>query len=62
MAKTVVPYDVGWILRPDVHVVDALARLQLAAGRRGCTLALVNASRELLELVELMGLATTLRV
>ena len=60
MAETVVPYDVGWILRPDVHVVDALARLQLAAGRRGCTLALVNVSRELAELVALMGLSEVL--
>jgi ABC-type transporter Mla MlaB component len=60
MARTVVPYDVGWILRPDVHAVDALARLQLAARRRGFTLTLVNVSRELAELVELMGLREVL--
>jgi ABC-type transporter Mla MlaB component len=61
MADTVVFYDVGWILRPDVHAVDALARLQLAAKRRGSTLVLENVSRELAELVELMGLSSTLR-
>jgi ABC-type transporter Mla MlaB component len=60
MADTVLPYDVGWILRPDVHAVDALARLQLAARRRGCTLVLQNVSRELTELVELMGLSEAL--
>ena len=61
MAENVVPYDVAWILRPDVHAVDALARLQLAAKRRGCTLVLQNVSSELAELVELMGLGPTLR-
>jgi ABC-type transporter Mla MlaB component len=60
MAETVVPYDVGWLLRADVHAVDALARLQLAAKRRGCTLVLVNVSRELAELVDLMGLSKVL--
>jgi ABC-type transporter Mla MlaB component len=36
--------------------VDALARLQLAAGRLGCTVRLRNASPGLRELVALMGL------
>lgn len=40
--------------------VDALARLQLAAGRHGCRVRLRNASRELLDLVELMGLGDVL--
>jgi ABC-type transporter Mla MlaB component len=40
--------------------VDALARLQLGARRSGCTVRLANASRELLELVELMGLTDVL--
>ena len=41
---------------PDAVTVDALARLQLAAQRRGCKIRLRGASSELLELVELMGL------
>ena len=44
----------------DAVTVDALARLQLAAGRRGCQVRLRNASSELLELVDFMGLANVL--
>ncbi len=47
-------------VEPDAVTVDALARLRLAAGRHGCTVHLVNASRELLELVSFMGLADVL--
>src|SRR3954470_1245923 len=36
---------------PDAVTVDALARLQLAAQRRGCRVSLCSASSELLELV-----------
>jgi ABC-type transporter Mla MlaB component len=45
---------------PDAVTVDALARLQLGATRRGCTVRLRNASEPLLELVELMGLTHVL--
>jgi ABC-type transporter Mla MlaB component len=62
MADTIIPCDVGWIGRADIHVVDALARLQFAARRRGCRLLLRNAPLELDELVELMGLAEVLVV
>jgi len=41
----------------DCVAVDALARLQLAACRRRCTVRLRNASDELIELVEFMGLS-----
>jgi ABC-type transporter Mla MlaB component len=44
----------------DATSVDALARLQLAAGRNGCRVRLRNASRELLEVVALMGLSDVL--
>ena len=54
--------DVAWITDPDVHAVDALVRLQLAAQRRGCRLLLLNGSRELGELVGLMGLGAVLAV
>jgi hypothetical protein len=40
--------------------VDALARLQLAARRRGCQIRLRYASAELLDLVAFMGLADVL--
>lgn len=47
-------------VEPDAVTVDALARLQLAAQRRGCQVRLRHASRELLELVSFMGLADVL--
>ncbi len=45
---------------PDAVTVDALARLQLAARRRGCTVRLRNASAELRHLVAFMGLTAVL--
>jgi ABC-type transporter Mla MlaB component len=45
---------------PDAVTVDALARLQLAAGRKGCQVRLLHASDELLELVAFMGLRDVL--
>jgi ABC-type transporter Mla MlaB component len=60
--------DAGSIARCDVAgvapnavCVDALARLQLAARRRGCCVRLENASPALRELVELMGLTHVLQ-
>ena len=47
-------------VEPDAVTVDALARLQLGARRAGCCVRLRNASPELLELVEFMGLADVL--
>jgi len=47
-------------VEPDAVVVDALARLQLAAARRGCRVRLANASEGLRELVELLGLTDVL--
>ncbi|HWV88225.1 MAG TPA: hypothetical protein VNZ62_22450 [Capillimicrobium sp.] len=41
----------------DAVTADALARLQLAARRCGCQVRLRGASRDLLSLLELMGLA-----
>jgi hypothetical protein len=46
--------------RADVSLVDDLARLQLAAGRRGCSIRLRGSSAELadvLDLLDLVGLA-----
>jgi ABC-type transporter Mla MlaB component len=47
-------------VQPDAVTVDALARLQLAAQRRGCKVRLLNASDELIELVAFMGLRDVL--
>jgi ABC-type transporter Mla MlaB component len=47
-------------VEPDAVTVDALARLQLAAQRRGCQVRLRNASHELVELVRFMGLRDVL--
>jgi hypothetical protein len=53
--------DVGGVV-PDVHTLDALARLQLAARRLGMEVQLRQASRELQELVAFAGLRDVLRV
>jgi ABC-type transporter Mla MlaB component len=45
----------GWD-RPDLSVVDELARWQLTARRLGCSIQLRGACVELLELLELVGL------
>jgi ABC-type transporter Mla MlaB component len=44
----------------DAVTVDALARLQLAAQRRGCQVRLRHASKELIGLVAFMGLRDVL--
>jgi ABC-type transporter Mla MlaB component len=45
---------------PDAVTVDALARLQLVAGRHGCRLRLRYAPDELLELLAFIGLRDVL--
>jgi hypothetical protein len=47
-------------IEPDAVTADALARLQLAAGRRGCQVRLRNASTDLLDLLLFMGLRDVL--
>ena len=47
-------------VEPNAVTVDALARLQLAARRRGYQVRLRNTSRELRELVSFMGLTDVL--
>jgi hypothetical protein len=46
----------------DLEIVDALARLQLAAGRCGYRVDVVSAPADVLELIELAGLSEVLRV
>ena len=59
---TTIIYDVAWLDEPDVRVVDALARLHLAARRSGREVVLQGAGTHLEDLVELMGLREVLRV
>jgi ABC-type transporter Mla MlaB component len=50
----------SWLLarwcRPDLALVDQLARLQLHARRLGCSIRLRGADAELVELLALVGL------
>ncbi len=46
----------------DISVVDELARLQLEARRRGCSIWLRDACAELTALLDLVGLADVLQV
>jgi hypothetical protein len=56
---TIVVIDVDTTV-PNLALVDSLARLQLAAQRRGCSIRLRNASRALCGLITLVGLADVL--
>ncbi|WP_230210219.1 STAS domain-containing protein [Streptomyces kaniharaensis] len=52
--------DLGALTAPDLAVVDALARLRLAAARHGVGVRLLNASGPLRELLAFSGLADVL--
>ncbi len=54
--------DIGSVSQSDVAVVDALCRMRLAARRRGSQLVVRNASRPLLDLIDLIGLTGILPV
>lgn len=54
--------DIGELTVPDVVWVDAMARLQLDARRLGRRARFRHACPEVLELVELVGLADVLRL
>jgi hypothetical protein len=49
-------------MAPTLGTLDALARLQLAARRRGCEIRLVGVSSELRELIAFAGLEAALPV
>jgi hypothetical protein len=59
-ARVVLVVDVDSLTRPDLAVVDALARLQLAARRLGGTVRIRHASKELEDLITFAGLAGVL--
>jgi hypothetical protein len=48
--------DVGGYRKPDLVLVDVLARLRLVAGRVGASLVVLGASPELEQLLALVGL------
>jgi STAS domain len=48
--------DVGGYRKPDLVLVDVLARLRLVAGRRGARLVVLGASPELEQLLAFVGL------
>jgi len=52
--------DVGAVVHADLAAVDALARVQLVARRRGCRMVLQRASLELRELLAYAGLTEAL--
>jgi ABC-type transporter Mla MlaB component len=58
----VVGLDVSWLGAADLAAVDALARLQVVAARRGRRLRLHGADGGLAELVELVGLGEVLQL
>jgi hypothetical protein len=49
-------------LRPELGTIDALARLELSARRRGCRLRLLGTNDDLRQLVGFVGLDQVLRV
>ena len=54
--------DCGPFEAPTAATIDQIARLQLAARRRGCELELANANLYLLELITFVGLSDVLGV
>ncbi len=58
--RAIVLYDASELVA-DAATVDALARMQLAARRRGTEIRLVGASEALCGLIALMGLADVLK-
>jgi len=54
--SSVVVCDVGGLIRPDAAAVDAICRIRVTAQRLGARLRLWQASAELFELLDLIGL------
>ena len=54
--------DVSWMVPADLCAVDVLARLQLVALQRGRSLELHGADRDLVDLLEFVGLEAVIRV
>jgi hypothetical protein len=55
-------YDCSRLTDPDLGAIDRIARFQLDCARRGEHVRLINASAELIELINFAGLGTVLRI
>ena len=62
MAFRSITLDCSGIRRPNLSIIDQLARLRLQAWRHGCELLLQNAGEALVGLIELCGLSEVLGV
>ena len=62
MATGKVMLNCAHIEKPDLAVIDQLARIQLDARRRGCAMLLQNAGSDLVDLICFAGLDGTLCV
>lgn len=62
VAFSAITLDCSGIRRPDLGLIDQLARLRLLALRHGRELLLENANDALVGLIDLCGLADALRV
>jgi hypothetical protein len=61
--RRTIAYDAAALAgRPNVAMIDALARLQLALRPHGLEILLCGAPEELVELIELVGLSDVLPV
>ena len=60
MRSAKIAIDCGSVREPTAATIDQIARLKLAARRRGCELELRNTSPFLLELIGLVGLSEVL--
>jgi ABC-type transporter Mla MlaB component len=56
-AVGIVDLDISWLVPADLNAIDVLARLQLAASRRGRLLQLHGAAGGLIELLDFVGLS-----
>ncbi len=56
----VITCDVGGITQPDIHTIDALARLELLARRLDATIRIEHACKPLVDLIVFAGLADVL--
>jgi hypothetical protein len=62
MATGKVMLNCARIQKPDLAVIDQLARIQLEVRRRGCAMHLQNAGSDLVDLICFAGLDRALRV
>lgn len=62
MAYRSIEVDCSGIRKPNLGIIDQLARLRLEAWRHGCVLLLRNAGETLAGLIELCGLSEVLGV